>query len=334
LNCNHLLGMKPSPADLRRSIAQASSYHPPGPRRRPQQCLRLRAAATGPFEEDERATTCATCSRPGSDGSDGYASACAIGGAEAPFAGLGRAARPADIGERASAVYQIPRSHSPLRERGAHGVRCVMTAAAQTFVARSPRRAQRGCASSQTCSIGKRASMWAILAGTRPRSSGGGAGDRRSGWPRWRGGPCDDLALRGIAGDPPGKKKTLRLLIAPPLNPHMWGHAATRRIFARLTPMASRVVGPDERRDGRAREAQGGMAGRSRDRRGQADALLASARGDRSFDQAPAVLRPGGAGGHRGTHPRADRPGGATCQSILRKAVMPSRRPRPTRSRS
>jgi phosphopantothenoylcysteine decarboxylase/phosphopantothenate--cysteine ligase len=124
-----------------------------------------------------------------------------------------------------------------LRERGAT-VRCVLTAAAQKFVAPLAAGALSGervftdlFDPASELDVGHiRLARDHDLVVVAPATA-----DLMA---KMAGGHADDLASAVLlATDTP-------VLIAPAMNPHMWGHAATRRNLARLTADGITVVGP------------------------------------------------------------------------------------------
>src|ERR1700693_5161217 len=201
------------------------------------QCLRLRAAGNGRSMEDEARTILrdmaaarneaapdrvalrSSATQQGVAGPAGRRVLLIIGGGIAAYKSL-------DLIRR-------------LRERGAT-VRCVLTAAAQKFVA--PRAAGALSGDGVFADLFDPAGELDVghIRLARDHDLVVVAPATADLMAKMAGGHADDLASAVLlATDTP-------VLIAPAMNPHMWGHPATRRNLARLTADGITVVGPAE----------------------------------------------------------------------------------------
>ena len=143
-----------------------------------------------------------------------------------------------------------------LRERG-HGVRAVMTKAAQEFVTPLSVGALTGGRSSPTSSTATdeqdvghiRLAREAALIVVAPATA-----DLMA---RMASGQANDLATAVLLA------ARVPVLLAPAMNPAMWAHAATQRNVETLKRDGIRFVGPDRRRDGRGGRGRGRPHGRA-----------------------------------------------------------------------
>jgi phosphopantothenoylcysteine decarboxylase / phosphopantothenate---cysteine ligase len=230
------------------------------------QCLRLRAAGNGRSMEDEARTILRDMAAARNEAAPDRV-ALRSSATQQPVAGpAGR--RVLLIIGGGIAAYKSLDLIRRLRERGAT-VRCVLTAAAQKFVAPLAAGALSGervftdlFDAASELDVGHiRLARDHDLVVVAPATA-----DLMA---KMAGGHADDLASAVLlATDTP-------VLIAPAMNPHMWGHAATRRNLARLTADGITVVGPAEGEMAERGEAGIGRMAEPLEIVAAADALLA-----------------------------------------------------------